>query len=321
MAPKLENFKILIADHEITNANRLGRYLKDSGFEVRVLSDGIHAPNTILQWRPDFILIDLMFQNFPAQQCLKFLQDKNSLGETGSRVIVLSSHNHKANVEHCLKIGASDFLVKPVSFVDTLSRVSLLAQAKQKTLDFQTIQDKELRQTHYFLQLTELMLRSAALSADNHKSYFQLIKMLALVTDAVRVSVIKADSEDDAEGFVLASSDDEDVKGLKINLSKYPEVRYVLRTKRPLFIENIENDMNVAFIAELSKTIDFNSMILLPILVHKQILGVISLRMPKEKKKFQDIEIRFAKISAEIASILAQLPNSIWHKEILPKAS
>lgn len=321
MSSKLKNFKILVADHEITNASRLGRYLKDSGFDVRVISDGIQTQNAIQQWRPDFILIDLMFHNYPAQQCLKFLNDKLMISETGSRVIVLSNHNHKANVEQCLRMGASDFLVKPVSFLDVLSRLSLLAQSKQKVLDFKTIQDKELRQTHYFLQLTELMLRSAALASDNQKSYFQLIKMLALVTDAVRVSVIKAANDESAEGFVMASSDDESLTNHRIDLPKYPEVKYVLRTQRPLFIENIENDANMSFLSKLNKSIEFNSMILLPIFHHKQVVGVLSLRMPKEKKQFQDIEIRFAKISSEIASILAQAPNSVWTENFVAKAS
>ena len=113
MGKSLQKIRVLIADGETVLANKLASYLRESGFETKVMNSNYLLQKEILEWRPAFIFIDLMLPGFYAQECLQFLKQRNLLGPQGCKVIVMSNHNDPKNVKACIQEGAHDF---PVSY-------------------------------------------------------------------------------------------------------------------------------------------------------------------------------------------------------------
>lgn len=292
--------KILIADHNSTTSKKLATYLQDSGFSVICLHDGLHVPQKILEYRPQFILIDMMLPDFSGYDCLKFLQDQALLENGATKVIVLSQHNARQNVETCLKMGAHDYIVKPVIPMDVLTRVALHLQARKQIVNVDQIINEDIRQTNYYLQLVEILIKTIGVKAEEQHIQYQLVRMLSMAVGAVRISLINLKDQP----TVVASSDNEKFKSFQLQIEKYPEVDYVQRTSKPLFIESLKDDEMMAFIKEQMKSVHFNSMIVLPVVVDGALKGILSTRL-SESTHIVDADIR-------LCQIVAQLLASYW---------
>jgi DNA-binding response OmpR family regulator len=290
-----QTIKILVADHNVTTSKKLAGYLQDSGFSVVCLHDGIHVAQKILEFRPQFILIDMMLPSFTAFDCLTFLNQQGMLESGNTKVIIMSQHNAKQNVEECLKAGASDYVVKPVNPMDVLTRVALHLQARKRLLQVDELTNEDIRQTNYYLHLVELLVKTIGTKADDHHIKYQLLRMLSLAIGAVRISLISIESAP----TVVASSDNEKFMSFKLNVEKYPEVDYVQRTGKPLFIESLKDDAIMSFIKDQMKSVHFNSMIILPIFENGVLKGILSSRLA-ESSKLTDADIRLCQIVAQI---------------------
>ncbi len=295
--------RVLVADDEMVVAERLVDFLSNNGFYTRFVRDVVEAKNMLLNWRPDFILLDLMLSEGKAVSFLKDMQQKGLLGEDKIRVIMLSGHNHEANVKECMKWGANDFIVKPFKYVDVLSRLVLHKQ-KKRILE-ETVERSETpnlnQDAKYYMNLTELTLREALkVGVDPKETLYNLSRMVAMATKAVRVSIVHCNYYD-REGQVWASSDKKVMGELKLDLSKYPEVLYVVHNSKLLALDNLDIDPTMSFVTKQNKSIKFNSLIVCPILLNREVWGVVSVRLPETRtEKLSDFEIRFVQIVANV---------------------
>lgn len=295
--------KILIADANVTTSKKLASYLEDSGFEVACLHEGIHVTQKFFEFRPQFILIDMVLPGFSGYDCLQFLKEQGALDSGETKMIMLSQHNARQNVETCLKMGASDYIVKPVNPMDVLTRIALHIQARKRLLRINEIAEDDIRQINYYLQLVELFIKAIGVQEDEHKVQFQILRMLAMAIGAVRTSLIQIAPEP----TVTASSDNESFKSFKLQIEKYPEVDFVQRTGKPLFIESLKDNQMMSFIKDQMKAVHFNSMIIHPVFINGELTGIISSRLT-ESSKVTDADIRLCQIAAQlIGSYLYQV--------------
>ncbi|MCB9072374.1 MAG: response regulator [Bdellovibrionaceae bacterium] len=297
--------RILVADHNAITAKKLVSYLQDSGFTVAYLNDGLHVAQKILEFRPHFILMEMTLPNFTAFDCLSFLKEHDMLDNGNIKVFVLSQHNAKQNVETCLKMGAHDYLVKPLNPMEVLTRIALHLQARKKLLEVKETSSEDQQQTNYYLHLVELLIKTTGVRADRQQVQFQLLRMLSLAIHAVRISLIDLSESP----IVVASSDNEKFTSFPLQIEKYPEIDYVQRTSKPLFIENLKDDHVMAMIREQMKTVHFNTMIVIPICVDGNVKGVLSSRLA-ESTQLTDAGIH-------LCQIVAQLVGSYWYQQSL----
>ncbi|MBY0313905.1 MAG: response regulator [Bdellovibrionales bacterium] len=303
--------RILIVDQEVTSAKKLMTYLNDSGFKASAIYDGENAGQKIMETRPHFILVDLTMPNFTAFDCLKFLNSKQMIENNEVRVIVLSHHNAQQNVEACLSQGAHDYVVKPAKPIDVLTRIALHLQARKRVLKVEETEDKNSRDANYYLRLVELLAKTITLPTPAEQVHYQLIRMLAFALNAVRISLI---TFDDTKPTVIASSDKEDFARFELQIEKYPEIDYVLRTQKPLFIESLKDDAMLSFVKDNLKAIHFNTMIVLPIISNGFLRGIISARF-EVSSNLNDAEIR-------LCQIVPQLIAAYWRTmDVIPAKS
>ncbi len=310
--------RVLLAEESSFVSDRLKDYLEERGFQVRVAPTGTAALELVRSFKPDFVLYDMMLSDLHAIGFLKTMKLEGLLGDDKvsngrARVFVMSSHNSQFNVKECLKAGAVDYLVKPVKPEDVLARLILHLQVKRQILESDVGDRSDTGQALYYMHLTELLLREGLKLAPQPEALYNLVGMLSLATDAVRVSVIEAHIAETGgsatKGLVRASHDKRDIDGLMIDLEKYPEVIFVLRSEKTLALDNLKGDPTMAAIANLHKSISFNAIVVCPIRLGSEMWGVLSVRLPETKKSLSDFEIRFAQLTAHvIGTVIARQP-------------
>lgn len=293
--------KILVSEDSTFVLDKLSQALTERGFQVRSAEKGPEALAMAKQWKPHFILYDLMKVDLPGPAFLKALKAEDLLGDDRSRVFMMSSHNSTFNVKECLKLGASDYLVKPVKPDDLMGRLVLHMQPKRHVAETKAGDTSDSGNALHYMHLTELLLRESLKLAPQPEVLFNLVGMLSLALGAVRVSIVEAALEKNA-GTVRASSDKRDIDGLNLDLVKYPEVVFVIRSEKTLALDNLKGDATMAAVAEQTKSISFNAMIVCPIRFGGEIWGVLSARLPDTKTTLSDFEIRFAQLTAHVAA-------------------
>ncbi|MES2857031.1 MAG: response regulator [Bdellovibrionota bacterium] len=303
-APSLDQkqpIKILIADDEQVLTGKTVEFLHTKGFETRYVSDGLTAREVIKTWLPDFVIYDLMLPGMNALTLLKELKSEQLLGEDKVRVLVTSSHNRKENVKECIRLGASDFVAKPMTHEDLFMRLVFHLQQKHDLRDVRKNGKTDEQSAIYFMHLTELLMRESLKGDARNDCLHRLTGMLGHSMGAVRVSLIRCDV-DERKGWVIASSDKRSIGGFQLDLNKYPEVLYSLRQDRLLALDNLKTDPTMQFVSAQNKEISFNSMIVCPVKIPGGNWGVLSVRMPPTKEFLNEFEIRFAQLAAHVMS-------------------
>ena len=297
----------MVADGDRNLANRISNYLMESGFETKVVSDAFLLKKMLVEWRPDFLFIDIVFPGFYALECLQFLKMRRVPTARPIHVVVLSSHNSELNVRNCLEAGADDFITKPFKLIDILQRLALLTQAKQYNFNALSPQNEE--QIKNYFEMVSLMIRAANQNKSVPQLRLELVQMISLALKAVRTSIIAA-SPCHKQIHVIRSSDDPSVQQLPLELRKHPEIQYVLRTGKPLFVESLEKDLTLSFVKHEVKSIQFDSMMVLPLRHGSDVVGLLSIRMPKTTKKLSQSDIKIAEIASQVIAITWKFQDS-----------
>ncbi|HMN69929.1 MAG TPA: response regulator [Bdellovibrionales bacterium] len=307
-APRI---RVLIADNDILLSRRLAEYLSEKGFDLRFVSNGRDARKMILDWKPRFVLADLMLPEGNALELIDFVKGEKELRHQFVHILVTSAHNLEANVRQSLDRGAKDYIVKPFRHADVIKRLIFHSRGYRQVGD--TIakdQAHRVDEASFMLHLTDLVLRQALGGANLADTLFNLTRMVSMKVAGVRCSVIHC--LDQINGIVVTSNDNRSATGIQLDLYKYPEVLHVLNTRSLVAVENMEASLELKHVLENVKDIAFNSMIVCPVTRHGHPFGVLSLRMPPEKHTVSDNEIRFVEIVAHVISLVLGLEI---HKE------
>jgi DNA-binding response OmpR family regulator len=100
---------VLVEDEEIL-ANILGEKLTKAGYRVTVCRDGEEGITTILRDRPALILLDILLPKKNGYEVLNAMTEAGMLPTTP--VIVISNSGQPVEVDHLMKLGIRDYLVK-----------------------------------------------------------------------------------------------------------------------------------------------------------------------------------------------------------------
>ena len=109
--------RILIVDDDEALVKSLSGLLCDEGFNVSSTADGREALTLIRTVAPVVILLDVWLPGMDGVETLHALQDMHADVE----VIVMSGHGNIATAVHMTKLGAFDYLEKPLSLHGVLA--------------------------------------------------------------------------------------------------------------------------------------------------------------------------------------------------------
>ena len=127
---KTKNAKIMIVDDEALVIRVVRRFLMAEGYENFVtLTDPRKSFEMIESERPDIVLVDIMMPHITGIELLRLRQQTPATHHIP--FIVLSANSEKNIKREALKLGATDFLAKPVDPVDLVLRVQNTLFVKQ----------------------------------------------------------------------------------------------------------------------------------------------------------------------------------------------
>jgi two-component system nitrogen regulation response regulator NtrX len=109
-SPLTPKFRILVVDDEPDIRKTLKMTLEYEGYEVLAASSGNEGLDRASSERPDAILLDI---KMPGLDGLEVLERLTSLG-TDSAIIMISGHGDISDAVKATKLGAFDFLEKPL---------------------------------------------------------------------------------------------------------------------------------------------------------------------------------------------------------------
>lgn len=115
---------LLIDDDEVVRAS-IAAYLEDSGFNILLASNGLQGLEVFERERPDLVICDL---RMPQVDGLELIRRINAL-EVSAPIIVVSGAGVMTDVVEALRLGAADYLIKP------LEDLAVLEHSVRRALD------------------------------------------------------------------------------------------------------------------------------------------------------------------------------------------
>ncbi|PZR18823.1 MAG: histidine kinase [Archangium gephyra] len=160
---------------------------------------------------------------------------------------------------------------------------------------------KEAQQRQRDLQvLLELTARYAEAS-DVNELFHDVTRRLAEELNIDRVALVVVDGER-GEGTIIAASDDAGLKDHKIDLARYPEVREVLRTGKPVIVEDAPSHPMMEDVKATVAARGIRNLAALPLAVRGQVQGILLLRR-SDGGPFNPREVEFLTTAAHATAI------------------
>ncbi len=127
--------KILVVDDEIGIRELLSEILYDEGHTVELAENAAQARQARLAGRPDLVLLDIWMPDIDGVSLLK---EWASQGLLTMPVIMMSGHATIDTAVEATRIGAINFLEKPITMQRLLQAVEAGLQAGERSLRFGT---------------------------------------------------------------------------------------------------------------------------------------------------------------------------------------
>lgn len=283
---------ILVIDDDLFMRQLLEDVLGGAGFRVLQAGDGVEGWQRAVETRPDAILLDLVMPRMDGVATCRHLRTLPEFRHTP--IIMMTSRTDFAGSVNPFEVGADDYLAKPFYGNEVVARIQgnlarkrAMAALDRKASDYQAL-----------LSISE----SVTASLDVVKILRQVAgKITEALEDVLSCSVALV-QEDARSGYLMASSDDPNLSGLRIFLEKYPEVREVLATARPLFMDSRVQERIVVDVLAHAGSERFNTTLALPLLIQRRVIGVMVVRLARTLAGIAPAEVEFCQLVANLAA-------------------
>ncbi|MEG6504087.1 response regulator [Nitratidesulfovibrio sp. 1201_IL3209] len=130
----MQELKVLLVDDEEEFVTTLAERLSLRGMVTRIATDGEQALRAVEADPPHVVVLDLMMPGIKGTEALRRIK----AGHPAVQVILLTGHGSARDGIEGMKLGAFDYLMKPLRLEDLLEKLheaGRLAQAAQAGKD------------------------------------------------------------------------------------------------------------------------------------------------------------------------------------------
>jgi len=120
------NELVLIVDDEPGILTTVSDILSDEGYRTLTTSSGREALEIYRRERPDLVFLDIWLADRDGLETLQALKEH----DPGAAVIMISGHGTASTAVKSIKMGAHDYLEKPLSYAQTVAAVRAALAAK-----------------------------------------------------------------------------------------------------------------------------------------------------------------------------------------------
>ena len=119
----MEQKKILIADDETEVLEILEKRLKESGYALKAVSKGKDALDACKQEKFDLIVLDIAMPDMDGYTVAENLRQDKQLQNIPIIFLTGKELEYKGVQKRIEELGAYDFLIKPCTFEEILSKI------------------------------------------------------------------------------------------------------------------------------------------------------------------------------------------------------
>ncbi|MEZ0238487.1 MAG: response regulator, partial [Methylophilaceae bacterium] len=113
--------QVLVVDDEVGIRELLSEILSDEGYHVKLAENAAQARDSRQQERPDLVLLDIWM---PDCDGISLLKEWGNGGLLTMPVVMMSGHGTIDTAVEATRIGAFDFLEKPIALQKLLKTVN-----------------------------------------------------------------------------------------------------------------------------------------------------------------------------------------------------
>ena len=135
MSSEKTRYKILVVDDEQRMVRFIQLNLEQDGFEVVTAYNGKEALEQVRTQLPDLILLDIMMPDINGFEVLKKIREVNNVP-----VIMLTAKGEEDDRIQGLELGADDYITKPFSPRELVSRIRAVLRRTKSFKDDQADQ-------------------------------------------------------------------------------------------------------------------------------------------------------------------------------------
>jgi PAS domain S-box-containing protein len=260
----------LVVDEDTVSRHVLGQALANAGLPYVTAQSGGEALQLIDREQPSIVLLDLVMPPPDGYQILRILRARAETRDLP--VVVLTAIDADDEIAKAFEAGADDFVRKPFKPVELVARVRGQLRLRQ-AMDELARKEKDAQAV---LEITQTL----ASNLEFRSILFTVVQRIADVAKVDRVSIVLVRDEGSV-GYVVAASDDEQLRDLPLDLAKYPEIKDVLSRGEPLVVADTATHPLFEIVRGDGASVAFSSLCLMPILYESRPLGVLFLRSRK----------------------------------------
>jgi PAS domain S-box-containing protein len=256
-----------VVDDDTVSRHVLIQALAHAELPHVAVSSGAEALEQIERVKPSIVLLDLVMPPPDGYQILRILRARPETQDLP--VVVLTALEADEEIAKVFEAGADDFVRKPFKPVELVARI----RGQLRIRGFVEALAKREQDGRLVLELTQAL----ASNLDFRGILFTVVQRIADVAKVDRVSIVLVRESGDV-GYVVAASDDETLRDLPIDLSKYPEILQVLSSTEALVIPDVATHPLLEIVRHEGHKSAFSSLAILPILYEGRPMGVLFLR-------------------------------------------
>jgi len=239
---------ILVVDDEPTIIILISSFLNMSNYVISSASDGLSALSIVQKNKPDIILMDIRMPGMDGfETCEKLKQDPKT---AEIPVIFLSSLIETSDIVRAFKVGAVDYILKPIQPEEIVVRLNTHLKLHQQKEELQVLnehlKDSQLQLSKFSSHLQNVReIERSALALEIHNKIAQFL--IALKID---IGILRKKMNNLRESEVTKPINQTFENTIKLVDSTINTVREIIDGLRPEqidifgFIEAIKNSVN-----------------------------------------------------------------------------
>ena len=138
--------RIAVIEDEPEIQGLIAEELEDAGYEVACAANGREGLDLILEFKPHLILSDISMPEMDGYELLEALRERNPRFQSVP-IIFLSALADRRHVIHGKKLGADDYVTKPIDFELLLATVGARLREVERLTELKERQMAKLYQT------------------------------------------------------------------------------------------------------------------------------------------------------------------------------
>ena len=105
--------KLLIVDDELEICDFLKSFFEERNYDVMTATSGEEALAALDSFKPQVVLLDIKMPVMNGVQVLQNIKSKSPK----TKVIMVTALETRDKIEECLRLGADNYITKPLSLV------------------------------------------------------------------------------------------------------------------------------------------------------------------------------------------------------------